>query len=109
IQLHAPYLIFLADVTDPVYAKTGLGGAQWCRERCTAQRRVRGCAVDAGLPDMDVKTPAAHGARSLVLGVAPVGGGIQGAWGAALQEAGRAGREHGARVAHPGAVLPRPA
>src|SRR5688572_6832387 len=80
IQLHAPYLIFLADVVDHVYAKTGLGVAQWCRERCIGQLRLPGCAVDAGLPDMDVKTAAARGARSLILGVAPVGGGIQSTW-----------------------------
>src|SRR6185503_20893067 len=91
IQLHAPYLIFLADVTEHVYAKTGLGVAQWCRERCIGQLRLRGCAVDAGLPDMDVKTAAARGARSLILGVAPVGGAIQSTWVTALQDAARAG------------------
>ncbi|HEY6176319.1 MAG TPA: hypothetical protein VIX73_17810, partial [Kofleriaceae bacterium] len=80
IQLHAPYLVFLADVVDPVYAKTGLGVAHWCRDRCIGQLRLPGCAVDAGLPDMDVKTAAARGARSLILGVAPVGGGIQRPW-----------------------------
>src|SRR5262245_52343671 len=91
VQLHAPYLIFLADVVDHVYAKTGLGVAQWCRERCIGQLRLPGCAVDAGLPDMDVKTAAARGARSLILGVAPVGGGIQSTWLATLEEAARAG------------------
>jgi uncharacterized NAD-dependent epimerase/dehydratase family protein len=91
IQLHAPYLIFLADVADHVYAKTGLGVAQWCRERCIGQLRLRGCVVDAGLPDMDVKTAAARGARSLILGVAPMGGGIQSTWVATLTEAARAG------------------
>ncbi|HMG23874.1 MAG TPA: DUF1611 domain-containing protein, partial [Kofleriaceae bacterium] len=91
IQLHAPYLVFLADVTDHVYAKTGLGVAQWCRDRCIGQLRLPGCAVDAGLRDMDVKTAAARGARSLILGVAPVGGGIQRTWVATLVEAARAG------------------
>jgi uncharacterized NAD-dependent epimerase/dehydratase family protein len=91
IQLHAPYLVFLADVTDRIYAKTGLGVAQWCRDRCIGQLRLPGCAVDAGLPDMDIRTAAARGARSLILGVAPVGGGIQPAWVATLAEAARAG------------------
>lgn len=91
IQLRAPYLIFLADVVDHVYAKTGLGVAQWCPERCIGQLRLPGCAVDAGLPDMDVKTAAARGARSLILGVAPVGGGIQSTWVATMEEAARAG------------------
>src|ERR1043165_998321 len=91
IQLRAPYLVFLADVTDHVYAKTGLGVAQWGRDRCIAQLRLPGCAVDAGLPDMDVKTAVARGARSLILGVAPVGGGIKSTWVATLAEAARAG------------------
>jgi uncharacterized NAD-dependent epimerase/dehydratase family protein len=91
IQLHAPYLVFLADVVDPVYAKTGLGVAHWCRDRCIGQLRLPGCAVDAGLPDMDVKIAAARGARSLILGVAPVGGGIQRPWVATLEYAARAG------------------
>src|SRR3954463_2626411 len=91
IQLHAPYLVFLADVTDGVYAKTGLGVAQWCRDRCMGQLRLPGCVVDAGLPDMDITTAAARGARSLILGVAPVGGGIQRTWVATLAEAARAG------------------
>src|ERR1043165_6172214 len=91
IQLPAPYLVFLADVTDHVYAKTGLGVAQWCRERGIGQLRLPGCAVDAGLPDLDVQTAAARGARSLILGVAPVGGGIQSTWIATLADAARAG------------------
>src|ERR1043165_213879 len=91
IQLPAPYLVFLADVTDHVYAKTGLGVAQWCRDRCIGQLRLPGCAVDAGLPDMDVQTAAARGARSLILGVAAVGGGIPGAWVTRLAGPARAG------------------
>src|ERR1043165_5094119 len=91
IQLPAPYLVFLADVTDHVYAKTGLGVAQWCPDRCMGQLRLPGCTVDAGLPDIDVKTAVPRGARSLILGVAPVGGGIQGTWAATLVEAARAG------------------
>ena len=91
IELRAPYLIFLADVTDRIYAKTGLGVAQWCRDRCMGQLRLPGCTVDAGLPDMDVKTAAARGARSLILGVAPVGGGLQHTWLATLAEAARTG------------------
>jgi uncharacterized NAD-dependent epimerase/dehydratase family protein len=106
IQLHAPYLIFLADVTEHVYAKTGLGVAQWCRERCIGQLRLRGCAVDAGLPDMDVETAAGRGARSLILGVAPVGGGLQRTWVATLEEAARAGLDIVAGMHHRLASVP---
>lgn len=91
ISLRAPYLVFLADIAEATYAKTGLGVAQWCPEKCLGQLRLPGCAVDAGLPDMDVTTAAAQGARSLIFGVAPVGGAFKDSWIRALQDAARAG------------------
>ena len=62
IRLRAPYLVFLADIEEPTYAKTGLGVAQWCPDKCLGQLRLPGCKVDAKLPDMDVATAAATGA-----------------------------------------------
>lgn len=91
VRLRAPYLIFLADVEDHTYAKTGLGIAQWCRDKCLGQLRLPGCAVDAGLPEMDVATAVASGAKSLILGVAPVGGRIQDSWIETMRRAARAG------------------
>jgi uncharacterized NAD-dependent epimerase/dehydratase family protein len=91
IQLQAPYLIFLADAADHADAKTGLGVAQWCPDKCLGQLRLPGCGVDAGLPDLDAKAAVARGAKSLILGVAPVGGAIKESWIAALIEAARAG------------------
>jgi uncharacterized NAD-dependent epimerase/dehydratase family protein len=91
IQLRAPYLIFLADIEEHTYAKTGLGVAQWCPDKCVGQLRLPGCRVDAGLPEMDIAAAAAAGAKSLILGVAPVGGRIKESWVATLQQAARAG------------------
>jgi len=91
IQLRAPYLIFLADTVEHAYAKTGLGVAQWCPEKCLGQLRLPGCGVDAGLPEMDVKAAAARGAKSLIFGIAPVGGAIQPHWVETLKQAARAG------------------
>jgi uncharacterized NAD-dependent epimerase/dehydratase family protein len=91
IALRAPYLLFLADIGESTYAKTGLGVAQWCRDRCLGQLRLPGCKVDAGLPDMDVATAAAKGAGSIILGVAPVGGAFKDSWIVVLQAAARAG------------------
>ena len=91
IVLRAPYVVFLADMTDPTYAKTGLGVAQWCPDKCIGQIRLPGATVDAGLPDMDVRAAAAGGARSIILGVAPVGGQFKESWIAVLKEAARAG------------------
>jgi uncharacterized NAD-dependent epimerase/dehydratase family protein len=91
ITLRAPYLVFLADIEEATYAKTGLGVAQWCRDKCLGQLRLPGCKVDAGLPDLDVKSAAERGARSLIFGVAPVGGAFKDSWVRTLQEAARAG------------------
>jgi uncharacterized NAD-dependent epimerase/dehydratase family protein len=91
IELRAPYLIFLADIDEHTYAKTGLGVAQWCPEKCVGQMRLPGCAVDANLPEMDVKAAAAAGAKSLILGVAPVGGRIKDSWVEPMKQAARAG------------------
>lgn len=91
IQLRAPYLIFFGDIEDHGMAKTGLGLQQWCPDKCLAQLRLPGCSVDAGLPEMDVQTAAAQGAKSLLLGVAPVGGQIKESWIATMVEAARAG------------------
>ena len=91
IALRAPYLVFLADIEETTYAKTGLGVAQWCPDKCLGQLRLPGCRVDAGLPEMGVATAAAAGAKSLILGVAPVGGAFKDSWIAVLKEAARAG------------------
>ena len=91
ITLRAPYLIFLADVEDHSFAKTGLGIAQWCPEKCVGQLRLPGSGVSANLPDLDVKAAVAAGAKSIILGVAPVGGYFKESWVAVLKEAARAG------------------
>jgi uncharacterized NAD-dependent epimerase/dehydratase family protein len=91
IQLRTPYLIFLADVEEHTYAKTGLGVAQWCPEKCIGQLRLPGCGVDAGLPEMDVAAAVRAGAKSLILGVAPVGGQIKESWIATMKQAARLG------------------
>src|ERR1041385_4127863 len=92
IRLQAPYLVFLAGVTDRGYSKTAPGVAQGCPDRCMGQLPLPGCTVDAGLPDIDVKTAVARGARSLILGVWPGGGGGAGATGAQAARGGRAPR-----------------
>ena len=93
LQLRSPYLIFLGDAPDKINAKTALGLAQWAPERCVAQHRYKHCPVDLGLPDMTVAGAAQAGAKSLVIGVAPVGGVLQAHWVASLLEAMAAGMD----------------
>ncbi|MDZ7768866.1 MAG: DUF1611 domain-containing protein [Woeseiaceae bacterium] len=75
----------------PLYAKTGFGIVQWRRDKVAGQLRFPGCAVDLGVPDMAVAEAAAAGVRSLIIGVAPVGGTIPSAWWAVIQEAAEGG------------------
>ncbi|MGB1957800.1 MAG: DUF1611 domain-containing protein [Luminiphilus sp.] len=91
IEIPAPYLLFLGDVSNPLDAKTAMGLRDWRPESCVGQYRLPGCAVDLGLPEMDFSAAAATGAQSVVIGVAPSGGALKAEWVAALGEALRAG------------------
>ena len=91
IELPAPHLLFLGDVTNPLDAKTAMGLRDWRPERCIGQYRLPGCSVELDLPEMDFKAAIAAGAKSVVIGVAPSGGALKAEWVSALTEAIRAG------------------
>jgi uncharacterized NAD-dependent epimerase/dehydratase family protein len=91
IELNPPYLIFLGDVGDDGHAKTGFGIAHWRSERCAGQMRLPGCNVDLGLPEMSTDEAVAAGIGTAIIGVAPTGGQIVGAWLPSLIELARAG------------------
>jgi uncharacterized NAD-dependent epimerase/dehydratase family protein len=80
VELKAPYLLFLGDEPDVSHAKTAVGIAHWRPESCVAQFRLPGSGVDLGLPDMTPAEAAAAGARSLIWGVAGVGGIVPKHW-----------------------------
>ena len=91
VQLKAPYLILIGEQDDPTYAKTGMGIVHWRRELVAGQLRFPGCRVDLGVPDMSVREAAEAGVGSLLIGVAPVGGGVPDAWFRVMEEAAAAG------------------
>ena len=93
LSLKTPYLIFLGDVPNLIYAKTAMGLVQWAPQSCVAQLRFPDCAIDAGLQDMSVHQAVAAGAKSLLIGSAPVGGAIQENWIPTLLEAIAAGMD----------------
>ena len=79
-MIEHPYLLFVGAVTLKSDAKTAFGLRDWRPEACLAQLRLSGCVIDLGLPDMTPDEAARAGARTLVIGVAPVGGRIPDAW-----------------------------
>jgi uncharacterized NAD-dependent epimerase/dehydratase family protein len=91
VRFEAPYVVFLGDVVDPIYAKTALGLVRWRPEGCAGQMRLPGCAVDAGVPELSIGDARSAGVRTLIIGSAAVGGGVPGHWVAMLRDAAGAG------------------
>ncbi len=54
VKIRKPYLVFVGEETNPVYAKTGAGLVQWDRENCLGQLRLTEDAVDLGVPECSV-------------------------------------------------------
>lgn len=79
-MIETPYLLFLGDAPDPLAAKVAQGIKDWRPENAVGQFRMEGCKADMGLPDMDLETAKAAGAKTLVIGVANRGGVISQAW-----------------------------
>lgn len=91
VTLRKPYLLFLGEETNPLKAKTAFGLRDWVPESCIGQMHMPGGHVDLGLPELDPSTASAAGARSLLIGVTPVGGRIPSHWAQALLAAVQAG------------------
>lgn len=91
VRIEQPFAVFLGDIVDETYAKTGLGLVHWRGEGCRGQLRLPGCAIDAGVPELTVEQAARIGVRSLIVGSAAVGGGLPESWVQTLREAAAAG------------------
>ena len=89
--IRLPYLLFLGDERVESNAKTAFGVRQWRPEACVAQWNLPGGTVDIGLPRLRPTEAFAQGARSLLIGIAPVGGRISPHWIAPICEALEAG------------------
>lgn len=78
--LPRPYLVFLGDVTEPVFAKTAFGLRDWARDECVAEFACSEGAITLGLPKASPEEAYERGARALVIGVANLGGTIAERW-----------------------------
>ncbi|MEX2126440.1 MAG: DUF1611 domain-containing protein [Woeseia sp.] len=86
-----PYLLFLGDITEPDFAKTAFGLRDWAKDRCVGEMSCGPHAVTTGLPPLTPAEARAKGARSVVIGVANVGGELKDTWIAPLVSALEAG------------------
>jgi uncharacterized NAD-dependent epimerase/dehydratase family protein len=91
ISLEAPYLIYLGDCPGMLHAKTGAGIAHWRPERCAGQMRLPDCPVDLGLQEMTPQQAKDAGIKTVIVGVAPMGGQIPEHWIPQLVELAAAG------------------
>jgi uncharacterized NAD-dependent epimerase/dehydratase family protein len=80
LDLPQPYLLFLGDIVEPGYAKTAFGLRDWARERCVGELACSPDAISVGLPRLTPAEARACGARSMIIGVANVGGRIADTW-----------------------------
>lgn len=90
-SLPTPYLLFLGEATELGYVKTALGLRDWATGKCVGEFALPAASVTTGLLPMTPEQAAAAGARSMVIGVANVGGFIPDSWISALSRALAAG------------------
>jgi uncharacterized NAD-dependent epimerase/dehydratase family protein len=91
VEIKPPYLLFLGDEPDLTHAKTAAGIAYWRPDACIGQLRLPGSGVDLGFSEMSPAKAADAGARTLIWGVAGVGGVVPDHWVPTLFEAVEAG------------------
>jgi len=84
VQLTPPYLVFVGNQEDPSYCKTGFGVVHWRPELVAGQLRFGERSVDLGVADLALEDAVGAGAKSLLIGVAPVGGKIPEVWWATI-------------------------
>lgn len=69
LTLPQPYLLFLGNTTEPSFAKTAMGLADWATDRCVGEYSAPGCTVTTGLQRLSPAEAVDAGAKSLVIGV----------------------------------------
>ncbi|KCZ57364.1 hypothetical protein HY29_01155 [Hyphomonas beringensis] len=77
LKIQRPYLIFTGDTE---FVKTARGVRDWRPDQCIAQYRYPSNPIDLGLPEMGFAEAYEAGARTMLLGGAPAGGGLPEHW-----------------------------
>lgn len=71
-----PFLLYIGHAADPADIKTSRGLATFRRADCIGEFRHDDSPLTLGLPRLTIAEAAAAGARTLVLGIAVAGGGL---------------------------------
>jgi uncharacterized NAD-dependent epimerase/dehydratase family protein len=79
-QLRKPYLLYLGDAQIPTDAKTANGLRDWCPDDVIGEWSLPTASVSTGLKRLSPAEASRHGAGSLVIGIASVGGKLPEAW-----------------------------
>lgn len=80
LDIPAPYLLFLGDVTDPIDVKSAFGVRDWAPERVVGELALPAATVTLGLPAMAPAQAAAAGAKAILIGAVNMGGFIPRNW-----------------------------
>lgn len=75
----SPYLLYLGGPQNTAFAKTAQGLRDWAREQCIGEWSTTSDAT-IGLPRLTPADAVARGARTMIIGVANVGGVIDADW-----------------------------
>lgn len=91
VNFPTPYLVYLGDEENEDNCKTGFGLADWAANDCVGQMRSSIHTVSVGLTDLNIEQAISAGARSLVIGIAGVGGYLPESWHEDLRNVATAG------------------
>jgi len=80
VDLPQPYLLFLGDTVEAGFAKTAFGLRDWAPDQCVGEFACSPAAISLGLPKLTPAEAHARGARSMIIGVANIGGRIVDSW-----------------------------
>ncbi|MBS0418297.1 MAG: DUF1611 domain-containing protein [Proteobacteria bacterium] len=80
LDLPRPYLVFLGEDGDLPFAKTAFGLRDWAPGLCLGELVCPGAKLSIGLRPLKPRDAHALGARSVVIGVANIGGLLKETW-----------------------------
>lgn len=80
MKIQPPYLLFIADATEPLSIKIANSIAHWRPDLALGEHATIGCTVTTTLPNLSIEDAIAKGAKTFILGFANSGGVVDEAW-----------------------------